>query len=160
MLTLSIDTRSATPIYEQIMAQIRSAVLAATLGPGAGLPPVRQLAAELEVNPNTVAKAYLLLEREGVLQSVRRRGCFVSAQAVEHLRRDSGRQVEETLDRVLAESARRGIRGEDLLAALARRLSGRSPRGPAPEPQPDSADARTTQQGGNPGARPRGGKSR
>lgn len=145
MLTLSIDTRSATPIYEQIMAQIRSAVLAATLGPGAVLPPVRQLAAELEINPNTVAKAYLLLEREGVLHSVRRRGCFVSAQAVEHLRRDSGRQVEEALDRVLAESARRGIRGEDLLAALARRLSRRSPRDPAPERRPGTAAAHTPQ---------------
>lgn len=128
MLTLSIDTRSATPIYEQIMAQIRSAVRDATLPIGAGLPPVRQLAADLEVNPNTVAKAYLLLERDGLLQSVPRRGCFVAPEAVARLRQDSGRQVEEALDRALAESARLGIPGEDLLAALARRL--RAARGP------------------------------
>jgi len=148
VLTLNIDTRSATPIYEQIMAQIRGAVLAATLSPGAGLPPVRQLAADLEVNPNTVAKAYLLLEREGVLHSVPRRGCFVSPRAVERLRRESGRQVEETLDRVLAESARLGIPGEDLLAALARRLTPLSLRGPAPERPPGSHGARAAKRGG------------
>ena len=155
MLTLSIDTRSATPIYEQIMAQIRGAVLAATLAPEAGLPPVRQLAAELEVNPNTVAKAYLLLEREGILHSVRRRGCFVSAKAIEHLRQDSGRQVEETLDRVLAESARRGIRGEVLLAALAHRLSRSSRRDRTAGRRSDSADRRMPKRGDMPGPPPK-----
>lgn len=123
MLTLSIDTRSAIPIYEQIIAQIRAAILAGELAAGADLPPVRQLAAELEVNPNTVAKAYLLLERDGVIHTVRRRGCFVADGAAAHLRRDSDRQMEAALDRVLTESARLGIRGEDLLAALKQRLA-------------------------------------
>ncbi len=127
MLSITIDARSATPIYEQVIAQIRVAVLAGQLRAGAGLPPVRQLAAELEVNPNTVAKAYLLLEREGVIHTVRRRGCFVAEQAAERLRRQFGGQMEATLDRVLAEGELLGIRGEDLLEALKQRLARREP---------------------------------
>jgi GntR family transcriptional regulator len=129
VLGITIDTRSGTPLYEQIIAQIHAAILTGVLAPGIDLPPVRQLAVELEINPNTVAKAYLLLERDGIIQSVRRRGCFVADEAAERLRRRTGRQVEETLDRVMAEATRLGIRGEDLLSALAQRLARPDTRG-------------------------------
>ena len=75
---LTVDASSETPIYVQIMDQIRARVRDGALLAGTPLPSVRQLAGDLEVNPNTVAKAYALLEHEGVLLTRSRRGVFVA----------------------------------------------------------------------------------
>ena len=77
----SIDPKGAVPIYRQITDQIRRRVAAGMLAPGDQLPSVRELAGDLLVNPNTVAKVYRDLERDGLLETRRGQGTYVSAEA-------------------------------------------------------------------------------
>lgn len=74
----SIDLTSRIPIYEQICDNITSLVLSGTLGENDQLPSVRSLAKSAGINPNTVAKAYQELERNGIIYSVPGRGSFIS----------------------------------------------------------------------------------
>ena len=76
-----IDPKSALPIYRQITDGIRRSVAAGILAPGEKLPSVRDLATRLLVNPNTVAKVYRDLERDGLLDTRRGDGTYVSADA-------------------------------------------------------------------------------
>ena len=64
-----LDTQSRTPIYEQLKAQITELVVIGALEPGSQLPSVRSLARDLGVNPNTVQKAYRMMEEEGLVES-------------------------------------------------------------------------------------------
>lgn len=73
-----LDLSSGTPIYRQVVDQVRQAVVGGTLQPGDRLPSVRDLALELAVNPNTIAKAYQELERDGVIETPRGRGSFIA----------------------------------------------------------------------------------
>jgi len=122
MLYLEVDAHSPVPIYEQIMDGIQRLVREDRLVPGVFLPSVRQLAADLEINPNTVARAYSLLEREGVLETARRRGSRVAATAPARARQLLTSRVEEAAERVIRETAHLGIDPDDLVKALARRL--------------------------------------
>src|SRR5579883_1089489 len=70
-----------TPIYLQIEAQVKHAIAAGALQQNDLLPPVRKLAAELGINPNTVARAYQNLERDGILRTVPGGGCYVNGQS-------------------------------------------------------------------------------
>jgi GntR family transcriptional regulator len=122
---LTIDTRTPTPIYLQIIEQVRDGVQSGDLTPGTPLPSVRQLASELEINPNTVAKAYLLLEREGILRSVRRRGCFVAEGAAARAEQSLGQRLDQALDRVIEETVKLGVSRAQLLDALQQKIGGR-----------------------------------
>jgi GntR family transcriptional regulator len=75
---LTVDHRHPTPLYAQLEQGIRGAIGAGRLPPGAQLPTVRQLAVELKVNANTVARVYADLERAGVLETRRGVGTFVA----------------------------------------------------------------------------------
>ena len=77
MATLTIDLDAPTPITEQIVAGLRRSIAAGKLCPGDELPPVRQLAADLGVNLNTVARAYRVLESSGLVSTARGRGTRV-----------------------------------------------------------------------------------
>jgi GntR family transcriptional regulator len=121
-----IDTKNPTPIYLQIMDRIREGVREGTIGPRAALPSVRQMASDLGVNPNTVAKAYMLLERDGIVRSVRRRGSFVADSAPERVKESMETKLVETLDRIMEETENLGIDRETFLSALRRRLGLRS----------------------------------
>jgi GntR family transcriptional regulator len=76
-MTLDIDPKDPTPIYAQLERSIRFAVASGKLGAGVQLPTVRQLAVDLRVNANTVAKVYLALERDGVVETKRGVGTFI-----------------------------------------------------------------------------------
>ena len=75
----TVDPRSGVPLYLQLTEQIRRAIALGTLVPGEQLPTVKALALELTVNPNTVARVYRELERDGVIDTSPGRGSFVSA---------------------------------------------------------------------------------
>src|SRR5437899_434999 len=77
-MLLHVNTASRLPIYQQLAHQIREAIARGELQPDARLPSVRQLSRELVVNPNTVARAYTELEREGLLVSRPGRGIYVA----------------------------------------------------------------------------------
>ena len=77
-MRLQIDSESKVPIYIQVEEQIRSLIAAGQLRPGDQLPTIRELAAELRVNYNTIARIYLDLDRDGVISTQRGRGTFVA----------------------------------------------------------------------------------
>src|SRR3712207_5984432 len=80
---IDIDPRSGVPIYVQLVAQVRHAIEVGGLGPGEKLPTVRGLAAELDIAPNTIVKAYNELQREGLVESRARVGTVVAEGVVE-----------------------------------------------------------------------------
>ena len=122
---ITVDLSCQTPVYVQIIDRIRDLVRSGALLPGAALPSVRQLAADLQINPNTVSKAYLLLEREEIIESRKRRGCFIAPDGPTRADSSADRRLDKALGRLLEEGASLGIERKDLLAALARRLEGR-----------------------------------
>ncbi len=75
---INIDPRSSTPIYEQIELGIKELILKGALKPNEKLPSVREMAGILTINPNTISKAYGELEREGIIETLRGRGTFVT----------------------------------------------------------------------------------
>jgi GntR family transcriptional regulator len=80
-MQISIDIDDPLPQFEQLIEQIKAAVSAGTLKPGAPLPSIRQLANDLELNSKTVAKAYKLLERDSVIETKGYRGTYVHPKA-------------------------------------------------------------------------------
>ena len=78
MTKISLDLKSKIPIYIQIRDQLRLMIMTGELGPGKQMPPVRDLAIDLLINPNTVSKAYQDLDREGLIYTKRGMGTFVS----------------------------------------------------------------------------------
>ena len=73
-----IDYQNRKPIYEQIVDRFQMLIIKGVLGPDAQMPSVRLLAAELSINPNTIQKAYSILEQQGFIYPVKGRGAFVS----------------------------------------------------------------------------------
>jgi GntR family transcriptional regulator len=119
---LVIDTRSAVPVYLQIVEQIRARVSDGSLAPGAPLPSVRQMATDLGINPNTVAKAYMLLERDSIVLTVRRRGTFIAEAARKRADASLDLRIDEAIDRILGEAPFHGMQRGRLLEALKRKL--------------------------------------
>jgi GntR family transcriptional regulator len=118
---LELDRNDGRAIYLQIMEEVRRQVALHILQSDDPLPPVRQLAADLKVNPNTVQHAYRELVREGTAYVKRGQGTFVLAKAAG--RGDISRQRQAALARQIAQKAlreayRNGLVGSDLVAAL------------------------------------------
>ncbi|HXI21666.1 MAG TPA: GntR family transcriptional regulator [Gemmatimonadales bacterium] len=119
-----IDPRSATPLYAQIAGRIRVAVAAGELVPGSGLPSVRQLAAQLRINPATVAQAYRELESEGFVEMRQGAGTFVREIEPTRKVREREDHARQLVRGLLAEAGRLGISRAELRGALARELDG------------------------------------
>ncbi len=118
-MQIKIDFRSDQPIYIQITEQIRQMVAAGELNQGDQLPTVRQLAAELRVNFNTVARAYRLLDEAGLISTQKGRGTYIwekpTQETLQILRQQS---LENLTRRYLAEAARMEFSPEDILIAI------------------------------------------
>ena len=122
MLRLQITTGSSLPIYRQVVDQVRQAVATGSLAVGAALPSVRALATELVVNPNTIAKAYAALVRDGVLESQQGRGYFVAQRRDIYTRKERQRRLEEVMDPFLAEALTLGFDSEQIVQEVNKRL--------------------------------------
>ena len=83
-MKIKIDSSLSSPLFKQLMNQIKNAVKAGLLKPGDALPSIRQLANDLELNHNTVAKAYQLLERDSVIQTKGYRGTSIHGDAIQN----------------------------------------------------------------------------
>jgi GntR family transcriptional regulator len=117
---VSIDARDATPIYAQLERGLRAAIATGRLTPGDQLPTVRQLAVDLRVNANTVARVYAELERAGVIETRRGVGSFISATPAEaHPPRERDRRLTAFVTRVLADADAAGFDIHDVIATLA-----------------------------------------
>ena len=118
-MQVSINLRDRTPIYIQLERGLRAAIAAGRLRAGDQLPTVRQLAGDLRVNANTVARVYSELERAGVLETRRGVGSFVSAtRAQARPRRERDRRLSAFVTRLLAEAEAEGFTSNDVLTAL------------------------------------------
>ena len=115
-MILSISQTDDRPIYLQIMDEIRRAIVLGTLKPDEPLPSVRQLSAELRVNPNTVQQAYRELERESVVYVKRGQGTFV-AEALSTAE-DRQKLALSAAERALRDAYRNGLTVNELIAAL------------------------------------------
>jgi GntR family transcriptional regulator len=121
---LKIDTSNGTPIYLQIVGQVKRCVAMGALRPEEGLPSVRQLATDLMINPNTVARAYLELEHEGVIYKRQGQGTFVGEKAVDASRRERQKVVGALLEKAILEGLGSGMSAgeiEELYRAAMRR---------------------------------------
>src|SRR6478735_6666248 len=117
---VSIDPKDRTPIYAQLDRGLRAAIGTGRLRAGDQLPTVRQLAVDLSINANTVARVYAELERAGVLETRRGVGSFVTATpARAHPPRERDRRIRRFVTRVLAEADAAGVTYDELIAALA-----------------------------------------
>ena len=121
-MEMHVDVASRLPIYQQLANQIREAIARGDLQPEAGLPSVRQLSKELVVNPNTVARAYTELEREGLLVSRPGRGIYVAQPRMELTRAARDRRITEQLDRLLTEAVHLGYSADELFTLVSRRV--------------------------------------
>jgi GntR family transcriptional regulator len=116
---IQIDPRDSTPIYAQIERALKAAIAAGRLTVGDQLPTVRQLAVDLRVNANTVARVYADLERQGVLETRRGVGSFILASPTkarppsEHVRR-----LRAFVTRVLADAAVHGFTAEEVATQI------------------------------------------
>lgn len=117
-----LDPRSSTPLYQQLVQGVKEAVARGILQPGERMPTVRELAAELAINPNTIAKAYQRLEQEGIIATMRSRGSFVAG-GPSRLDNEEGRQrLVDMLDKLLVEAYHLGLTSDELQVLFQKRL--------------------------------------
>lgn len=123
---IKLDLQSRVPLYEQLQEQIIRLSLMGVLEANEQLPSVRSLAREVGVNPNTVAKAYQELERQGIIYTISGRGSFVSPNvlSLQSPRQAALDEVFEALDKALS----RGIPPEELLEQVKLHLNNHSQR--------------------------------
>ena len=118
-MQINVDFRSGEPIYIQIMEQVRQMVDSGELKKGDQLPTVRQLATDLRVNFNTVARAYRLLDEAGLISTQHGRGTYIweepSPETMQRLRQEG---LEGLTRRYLAQAARRGFTPQEVMLAL------------------------------------------
>jgi GntR family transcriptional regulator len=100
-MNIAIQTNAPEPVYEQIVRQIHDAVKSGSLKPDTPLPTVRQLAGDLVINRNTVARAYRILEEQGVILTAGRKGTFIRQDAVREVATVRTTRAERVMRRVV-----------------------------------------------------------
>ena len=113
-MNILISNASNQPIYEQIYTQIKNAIIAGDLEEGDALPSIRQLAKDLRISVITTKRAYEELERDGFIDTVAAKGCFVAAKNIEMLREEKLREIEEHMREILRLAPACELTGDDL----------------------------------------------
>ena len=113
-IVLSVDARSGVPIYLQLIEQIKRSVALGVLKPAERLPTVKQLALDLTINPNTVARSYRDLERDGVIETSPGRGSFVRGDGAQASMKAAAGDVAQTaLEAAVREAKSLGLSRQD-----------------------------------------------
>ena len=115
-MDIAINVNAPEPVYEQIVRQIQEGVKSGALSPGAPLPPVRQLAGDLVLNRNTVARAYKMLEERGVIQTAGRKGTFIRAGAAAEVARLKSGHAQRAVSKVIAALLSDGLTRDEIAA--------------------------------------------
>jgi GntR family transcriptional regulator len=126
-ISFRLDPASGVPFYRQVIDQTLAGIATGALVPGEQLPTVRTLAVELQVNLNTVAKAYRELEIRGVLNTQQGSGTYVAPVQVERDQVERRRQVVQLANEFLARAAAAGLPLEEMVAELAARVEEHKP---------------------------------
>lgn len=117
-----MDLKSGVPFHRQIVDQIRYGIASDRLMPGEQLPTVRELAVNLQVNPNTVRKAYSELEILGILDTQQGTGTFVSHRQVEIGEAEKKRMLRQICDELAARGNQYGFTVKEIVTHMQRRL--------------------------------------
>jgi GntR family transcriptional regulator len=117
-MIIRVQPGLGVPIYLQIESQVKHAIAAGALKLDSTLPSVRKLAAELRVNPNTVARAYQNLERDGILRTVPGGGCFVNTQSPGLLKSEKLRRLRPIATQLAVEAKQLRLARAELLQLL------------------------------------------
>jgi GntR family transcriptional regulator len=117
-MEFSVNTSSRTPIHRQLSHQIREAAARGKLQPGQRLPSVRELSRTLVVNPNTVARVYAELEREGVLNTRPGLGAFVARPGSDLSRKVRKERLLASAEHFLTEAVHLGFSADEVLALI------------------------------------------
>ncbi|HVT28760.1 MAG TPA: GntR family transcriptional regulator [Lacipirellulaceae bacterium] len=123
-MEFQVDPTTRVPIYRQLMDQIRLAVARGRLRAGSRLPSVRVLSRELVINPNTVARVYTELERDGVLNTRPGLGVFVAEPQAELSAAARRQRLTEIIDSFLTDAVHLGFSSDEVLAAVTKRIRG------------------------------------
>jgi GntR family transcriptional regulator len=113
---LKINTSDGAPIYQQIVDQVKRSVAMGRLKPEDPLPSVRQLARDLTINPNTVARAYLELEHQGYIYKRHGLGAFVCAPVAGAVRRERNKLVAGLFEKAIVEAVSFGMSASEITA--------------------------------------------
>jgi GntR family transcriptional regulator len=124
-MEIIIDIDDPVPLFNQLIGQIKKAVLSDQILPGDALPSIRQLASDLELNSKTVAKAYRLLERDSVIQSKGYRGTFVHPDAKANSTVDLNDWVITKLTETIASFRESGVTDSEIRIAFGNVLNNR-----------------------------------
>jgi GntR family transcriptional regulator len=117
-----VNPSSGVPIYAQIETQVKNAIAAGALKRDQSLPSVRKLAAELGVNPNTVARAYQELERDGLITTVPGGGTYVAENTPRFLKSEKLRRLQPYARQIAVEGIQLGLTEEDIMKTLQEEL--------------------------------------
>jgi GntR family transcriptional regulator len=117
-LEISIDPKSGVPLYRQIIESVNFAIARGDLGPGDKLPTVRRLAVDLQVNPNTVIRAYREMELRGVLDTQQGSGTFVTDDKPQIDALERRRMLDQILTELLARASGYGFTLDEVLEGL------------------------------------------
>ncbi len=120
-MRFTVDPTSATPIYAQLVAQVKHAIAAGSLQQGDALPSLREVATRLRINPLTVMKAYGELETLGIAKTLHGRGTFITAGSQAFSEQYRLEALEGIIDRMLIEAHQLGASLEDILALVRKR---------------------------------------
>ncbi|KEI01322.1 GntR family transcriptional regulator [Clostridium botulinum] len=112
---IQIDSRNSRPIYEQIIDAIKENILKGILRPGDKLPSVREMSSMIMANPNTVSRAYMELERQGVTETLRGRGTYVSSNYKAKMGEENMEKLKEDIKKIIVEAHYMGIKKEDMM---------------------------------------------
>jgi len=118
---ITINLTDGVPIYRQIINQVKYLVASGLLQPGEELPPIRTLALQLKVTPNTIVKAYGDLENAGVVHKRRGSGTFVSEERPQLAIRERRRVIGQRIDALLAEAHQLSFDADDILRMVRER---------------------------------------
>ena len=113
-MQLYIDNRSGAPIYDQIYSQIKDAIVSGRVAAGEALPSIRALAKDLRISVITTKRAYDELEREGFIDTLPGKGCFVAERSAELLREESLRKIEGYMQEIRRLAAACGLTEDEL----------------------------------------------
>lgn len=121
-MNIQIQTGEGAPLYQQIVNQVKYLIASGQLEPGEELLPIRALAEFLVINPNTVARAYLELERSGIVVKKRGAGTFVANKPPSFSKKQQRDVLVDRIDLLLTEARQMGVSIDDLMTLLNQRV--------------------------------------
>jgi len=119
---IKVDTSSFVPIYEQIKKEFKKEIFSGNLKPNEPLPSIRDLATELLINPNTVARAYRELEMQGFIYTRKGKGCYISDDSTQLMVEERKSILIQSLDELIGEAKKYGLDPEEIKRLFEERL--------------------------------------